>query len=319
VAHIHRHGTGQYHDHGARSNTRRILIASLVITILFVALEAFAGWYSGSLSLLSDAGHNFTDAFGLILAAAAFTFESRPGNEIKTFGYQRTGVLAAFVNALMLVVLSVFLIWESYQRLLTPEPIADRVMMIVAAIGLVVNLAIAWGLGGHGNDLNLRATFLHQLGDAASCVSIIVGALIIHYTGWVAIDPILSIIMSIVIIWTAWDIFKDSLNILLEGLPRGLDLAEVKREIRSIDRVYDVHDLHIWSLGSDARALSCHVVIEDMPTSESEAILKRVNNVLSNRFHIHHTTIQFEHTRCAVGDLCGGGDPVTSALARDVH
>lgn len=321
MAHVHTHGSGHHHahHHGARAGTRRILIASLVVTVVFVAVEAFAGWYSGSLSLLSDAGHNFTDAFGLVLAAAAFTLESRPGNQIKTFGYQRTGVLAAFINALMLVVFSVFLLWESYERLLTPEPIVDRVMLIVAAIGLVVNLAIAWGLGGHGNDLNLRATFLHQLGDAASCVSIIVGAIVIRYTGWVAIDPILSIVMSIVIIWTAWDIFKDSLNILLEGLPKGLELAEVKREIRLVDRVYDVHDLHIWSLGSDARALSCHLVIEDMPTSESESILSRVNGMLADRFHIHHTTIQVEHTRCAVGDLCGGGDPAASVLARDVH
>ncbi len=319
MAHIHTHGIGNHHHDGARTNTGKILIASLIATVLFVAAEAFAGWYSGSLSLLSDAGHNFTDAFGLVLAATAFTLESRPSNEIKTFGYQRTGVLAAFVNALMLVVLSVFLLWESYQRLLTPQPIADRVMLIVAVVGLAVNLAIAWGLGGHGNDLNLRATFLHQLGDAASCVSIIVGAVVIHYTGWVAIDPILSIIMSLVIIWTAWDIFKDSLNILLEGLPKGMDLAEVKREIRRVERVYDVHDLHIWSLGSDARALSCHLVIEDMPTSESEAILFRVNGVLLDRFHIHHTTIQVEHTRCAVADLCGGVHRTEPAMVRDVH
>lgn len=306
------------HRHGAKANTRKILIASLIVTLLFVAAEAFAGWYSGSLALLSDAGHNFTDAFGLALAAAAFTLESRPGDSIKTFGYQRTGVLAAFINALLLVVLSVYLLWESYQRLLAPEPIADDVMLIVAAVGLVVNLAIAWGVGGHGNDLNLRAAFLHQIGDAASCVGIIVGALVIRYTGWLAIDPLLTIVMSLVIIWTAWDIFKDSLNILLEGLPKGMDLAEVKQAIRNIDRVCDVHDLHIWSLGSEASALSCHLVIDDMSTSESEAILSDVNRVLLDRFHIHHTTIQFEHTRCAVADVCGGPQR-EPAMARDVH
>ncbi len=310
--HGHSHG---HHHHGAA--TGKILAASLVVTLLFVATEAIAGWWSGSLALLSDAGHNFTDAFGLVLAATAYKLESRPGDEIKTFGYQRTGVLAAFVNALMLVVFSVFLIWESIQRLRTPEPINDDVMMIVAGIGLVVNLGIAWGLGGHGNDLNLRATFLHQIGDAASCVAIIVGAVMIHYTGWISVDPILSILMSIFIIWTAWDIFKDSLNILLEGLPKGLNLAEVTREIRAVPRVLDVHDLHIWSLGSEASALSCHVVIEDMPTSESELVLADVNRMLADRFHIHHATIQFEHTRCAVADACAGG--VARELANDVH
>lgn len=319
MAHVHHHGHGHHH-HGAHAHagkTGTVLIASLVVTILFVAAEAIAGWWSGSLALLSDAGHNFTDAFGLVLAATAYRLDAKPGDQFKTFGYQRTGVLAAFVNALMLVVLSVFLIWESYQRLLTPEPINDEAMWIVATLGLVVNLGIAWGLGGHGNDLNLRAAFLHQIGDAASCVGIIIGAFVIHYTGWVAIDPILSIVMSLVIIWTAWDIFKDSLNILLEGLPKGMNLGEVFAELRRVPGVGEVHDLHIWSLGSDARALSCHLVIEDMPTSESEVILNQVNEMLAHRFDIRHTTIQFEHRRCAVADACAGGP--RPHLAHDVH
>jgi cobalt-zinc-cadmium efflux system protein len=310
---------GHHHHHhaGSGAGTGKILIISLAVTLLFVATEAVAGWWSGSLALLSDAGHNFTDAFGLLLAATAYSFQSRPGDEVKTFGYQRTGVLAAFVNALLLVVLSVFLIWESVQRLRAPEPVDSTVMLWIAALGLVVNLGIAWGVGGHGNDLNMRAAFLHQIGDAASCVGIIIGALVIRATGWLAIDPLLSIVMSVFIIWTAWDIFKDSLNILLEGLPKGLNLAEVAREIRSVPRVDDVHDLHIWSLGSDASALSCHICIEDMSTIESERILAAVNTVLEGRFHIHHTTIQFEHTRCAAADACGL--PQESSVARHVH
>ncbi len=311
MAHHHHHG----HSHGHHPRaTGKILIASLAVTLVFVATEAVAGWWSGSLALLSDAGHNFTDAFGLLLAATAYSLESRPGDQIKTFGYQRTGVLAAFVNALMLVGFSVFLIWESIQRLRAPEVVDDQIMLVVAAIGLVINIAIAWGVHGHGNDLNMRATFLHQIGDAASCVAIILGAVAIRYTGWLAVDPLLSIGMSIFIIWTAWDIFKDSLNILLEGLPKGLNLADVTREIRKVPRVDDVHDLHIWSLGSEATALSCHLVIEDMPTSESELILADVNHVLADRFHIHHATIQFEHTRCAAADVCAG-----AGMVRDVH
>jgi cobalt-zinc-cadmium efflux system protein len=292
-----------------RGSAARVLIASLALTIVFVAAEAVAGWWSGSLALLSDAGHNFTDAFGLLLAATAFFLEARPGDSVKTFGYQRTGVLAAFVNALMLVGFSVFLIWESYRRLRSPEPVNDGVMLWMAAAGLVVNLVIAWGLGGgaHRQNLNIRAAFLHQIGDAASCLAIIVGAAVIHYTGWVAVDPILSIGMSLVIIWTAWDIFRDSLNILLEGLPKGLKLAEVTEAICLAPGVEEVHDLHIWSLGSEASALSCHLVIGDMPPSESESILSHVNQMLGERFAIHHTTIQFEHTRCELADACVSG------------
>jgi cobalt-zinc-cadmium efflux system protein len=279
-----------------------VLIVATILTTAFVVFEALAGFQSGSLALLSDAGHNFTDAFGLVLAAVGFALQSRPGNQIKTFGYHRTGVLAAFINALTLVVLSVALLYESYLRFLHPEPVADRTMIVVAAIGLVLNLGIAWGLGGHGSDLNIRAAWIHMAGDAASCVAIILGAIVIRYTGWLQIDPVLSVIIAVMIIYTGLDIFRDSLNILLEGLPKGLKLAEVTGSIRTVAGVLDVHDLHIWSLGSDSRAMSCHVLIEDMPPSESNAILCSVNEMLEQKFAIGHTTIQFEHVRCALAD-----------------
>ncbi len=289
-----------------------MLLVALLVTLVFVAVEAVAGVRSGSLALLSDAGHNFTDAFGLGLAAAGCYWAAKPGDHVRTFGYQRTGVLAAFLNALLLVVLSMALLWESYQRLLVPEPVSERTMLWVAAIGLLVNLAIARSIAGHGHghdhDLNLRAAWIHQIGDAASCVAIIAGAVVIHYTGWLAIDPILSILISLVIVWTAWDIFKESLNILLEGLPRGLRLAEVTAGIQGVPGVIGVHDLHIWNLGAEDRALSCHVLIEDVPPSASESILRDVNCVLQERFSIFHSTIQFEHTRCALADIsCSPG------------
>ena len=307
------------HVHTHSHATGRVLLWSLVVTLLFVAVEAAAGLRSGSLSLLSDAGHNFTDAFGLALAAAGYYFAAKPSDHVRTFGYQRTGVLAAFVNALLLVVLSGALLWESYQRLLHPEPVSEKIMLWVAALGLLVNLAIAWKLGGHGHhhghdhnhDLNIRAAWIHQIGDAASCVGIIVGAVVIHYTGWLQIDPILSIVISLVIVWSAWDIFKESLNILLEGLPKGLQLAEVTSGILAVPGVIDVHDLHVWNLGAEDRALSCHVLIEDVPPSASESILRDVNCILQDRFAIHHTTIQFEHTRCALADIsCAPGRKV---------
>ena len=289
-----------HHSHSHRTGT--VLIVSLILTCAFVIGETIAGVRAHSLALLSDAGHNFTDAIALALAGVGYFWQSRPGNQSKTFGYHRMGVLAAFVNALLLAALAMALFYESYRRLIHPEPVTESVMIWVAAIGLVLNLAIAWSLDGNRGDLNLRAAWVHMLGDAASCVGIIAGAILIYFTGWLAIDPLLSILIGAAIIWTAWDIFKDSINILLEGLPKGLKLSEVTRAIRQVGGVIDVHDLHIWSLGSEAHALSCHVLIEDMPPSESDSILRSVNRVLGGIFHIHHTTIQFEHVRCVLAD-----------------
>jgi cobalt-zinc-cadmium efflux system protein len=307
-SHSHGHSRSHSHSHAGSGKTGKVLIASLVLTLAFVAVEAVAGFVSGSMALRADAVHNLTDAFGLALAAAAYYLESRPGNQIKTFGYHRMGVLAAFVNALTLAALSMLILWESYGHLMHPQPVQERLMIAVAAAGILVNAAIAWSLGGHGNDLNVRAAWIHMVGDAASCAAIIAGAVVIRYSGWVVIDPILSIGIALLIVWTAWDIFKDSLNILLEGLPKGLNLAEVTTGICCIPGVIDVHDLHIWSLGSEARALSCHVLIEDMPPSESHSILCEVNRLLEERFAIHHSTVQFEHTRCSLADVsCAPG------------
>ena len=280
-------------------------MVSLILTVVFVAFEAFMGFRARSLALLSDAGHNFTDAFALLLAAFGVYWQSRPGDHEKTYGYQRAGVLAAFVNALTLVMLAVVLFYESYDRLIHPQTVGATTMMLVAGAALVLNLGIAWALGGHAahkHDLNIRAAWLHMAGDAASSAAIIVGALLIRYTGWQAIDPILSILIGIAIVWSGWGIIRDSLNILLEALPKGLRLAEVAGELALLPGVIDVHDLHIWSLGSESRALSCHVLIDDMPPSESDSILRRINEVLCDRFHILHTTVQFEHVKCVLAE-----------------
>ena len=293
----HLHDHSHHHSHGKG----RVLFVSLALTLAFVVVEAVAGFHASSLALLSDAGHNFTDAFALLLAAIGVYLQTRPADQTKTYGYQRASVLVAFVNALTLIVLAGFLFYESALRLRHPAPVEEITMMVVAAIGLVVNLAIAMGIG-HGHDLNLRAAWLHMLGDAASSAGIIAGAIAIRYTGALEIDPILSILIAVGILWSAWGIIKDSLNILLEGLPKGLTLADVSRELGGVSGVIDVHDLHIWSLGSEAHALSCHVLIEDMPPSASDSILRCINGVLCDRFDVHHTTIQFEHVRCALAD-----------------
>jgi cobalt-zinc-cadmium efflux system protein len=290
---------------GDDGRMKRVLIVSLILTLGFVIFEAAAGFSARSLALLSDAGHNFTDAFALLLAAFGIYWQARPGDHTRTYGYQRAGVLAAFVNALLLVGLAVVLFYESYQRLLHPQPAAAGIMMIVAAVALALNLGIAWALGGHGHhhhDLNVRAAWVHMAGDAASSVAIIGGALLIRYTGWQTIDPVLSILIGIAIVWSGWGIIRDSLNILLEGLPKGLNLKNVSGELSHVPGVIDVHDLHIWSLGSESRALSCHVLIDDMPPSESDSILRRINDVLCDRFRIRHTTIQFEHVKCILAE-----------------
>lgn len=274
---------------------------SLAGTVLFVVFELFAGIRAGSLALLSDAGHNFTDALALGLAAFGFYLQHKPADDVKTYGYHRAGVLAAFVNALTLVILSGFIFYESADRLRKPEPVQETVMMAVAGLGLLLNGAIMAALHHQkDSDLNVRAAWVHMLGDALGSVAIIIGAVAIRYTGWMWIDPVLSILIGLLIIWTAWDIIKESLNILLEGLPAGLELPAVTGAMKQVSGVIDVHDLHIWTLGSNVHALSCHVVIEDQPPSTSDVILRGINKVLHDRFGIHHSTLQFEHAPCAV-------------------
>jgi cobalt-zinc-cadmium efflux system protein len=287
------------HHHGSASG--RILVWSLIATSGFVVFELIAGLRAHSLALISDAGHNATDALALLLAWFAVYLQGKPADESRTFGYHRAGVLAAFVNALTLVLLSVWILYESWVRLLHPEPVDESTMLWVAAGAMVLNGGIMLGLHGTGEkDINIRGAFLHMLGDLLGSAAIVGGALVIRATGWLRIDPLLSVAISLLVVWTAWDIIRESLNILLEGLPRGLDLKEVSVAIQNVDGVLDVHDLHIWSLGSTSSALSCHVLIDDMPPSQSDRILHNLNHVLGDRFHVHHTTVQFEHASCAI-------------------
>jgi len=291
------------HEHNSGGATARVLRWSVVATLIFVVIEVAAGIRAHSLALLSDAGHNSTDALALILAWVANYIESKPANEIKTYGYQRAGVLSAFVNALTLVALSVWIFYESVDRLRDPRPVHQDIMISVAALGLVLNGGIMWALrSARRHDLNVRSAFVHMLGDAVGSLAIIGGAVAISYTGWVQIDPLLSILIGLLIVWTAWDIIHESLNILFEGLPRGIALQDVIGSMRATEGVLNVHDLHIWSLGSSTHALSCHIQIEDVPPSASDAILKRLNTMLADRFHIFHTTVQFEHVSCVISE-----------------
>ena len=305
------------HSHHHAPASGRVLVWSLIATSVFVLLEVLAGVRSHSLALLSDAGHNATDALALVLAWFAVYLQSKPADESRTFGYHRAGVLAAFVNALVLIVLSAWMLYESWVRLMNPVAPDAGVMLWVAAVAIVMNGGIMLALQRSGaNDINLRGAFLHMMGDMFGAAAIVVGALVMRATGWTRVDPLLSIAISILIVWTAWDITRESLNILLEGLPRGLRLQEVVDAVRTVEGVQDVHDLHIWSLGSSSHALSCHVLIEDMPPSRSDSILRCVQKVLGSRFQIHHTTIQFEHASC---EMSGTGCVIPVGTHQHVH
>ncbi len=295
------HSHSHAHNHGPATGS--VLRWSLVATSAFVLVELFAGVRAHSLALISDAGHNFTDALALLLAWFGFYLQSKPADETKTYGYHRAGVLSAFLNALTLVALSVWIFYESALRLRHPAAVQESIMMAVAGLGLVLNGGITLALRGasHG-DLNIRGAFVHMLGDALGSIAIIAGAITIRYMGWMWVDPVLSILIGVLIVWTAWDIIQESLNILLEGLPKGIRLDDVAAAMGAIQGVLGVHDLHIWSLGSNTHALSCHVLIDDVPPSSSDSILRELNGMLAESFHIHHTTVQFEHVSCAISE-----------------
>jgi cobalt-zinc-cadmium efflux system protein len=270
---------------------------------VFVLVELVAGLQAHSLALVSDAAHNFTDALAIGLAWVGLRLQTKPADETKTYGYHRASVLSAFINALTLVALSAWIIYESVLRLRHPEPVQETVMMAVASLGLLLNGGIMLALRADSkNDINIRSAFVHMLGDALGSVAIILGAVAIRYTGWVSVDPLLSMVIALLIVWTAVDIIRESLNILLEGLPRGIHLVDVAKAMGGVTGVLGVHDLHIWSLGSNTHALSCHVLIEDVPPSASDCILRSLNSLLEHNYGISHTTVQFEHVSCAISE-----------------
>ncbi len=293
------------HVHGAITDKmQKVLRFSLLATLVYVILTFFAGVRAHSLALISEAGHNVSDFLALLLSFVAVYFQSRPATEEKTFGYQRAGVLAAFLNALSLVFVAVWLAIEAVRRLSYPVPVQPNLMMTVAAFGVVMNGIIAALLWQVSRDVNIRSVFIHMLGDTLSTAAVILGGLIIRLTGQNWIDPALSLLISALILWSSVTIVRETLNILLEGTPRGVSIPLMRDTLEAITGVEDVHDLHVWSLGSQTHALACHVTIADIPPSESNRILEEINTTLRTRFHIHHTTIQFEHMECEVAHGC---------------
>jgi len=311
------------HVHAASSSANKkmqnVLRFSLVLTLGYVVVTFVAGLRAHSLALISEAGHNVSDALALLLSFVAVYFQSRPATDAKTFGYQRAGVLAAFVNATTLLVLSVWIAIEALHRLAAPEAVQPRLMMVVAAAGVAMNGLIAILLSRVNSDVNIRSALIHMLGDTLSTAAVIAGGAAILFTGRTWIDPALSLIIAALILWSSLSIVRETLNILLEGTPKGISLPEIRSTLQQIAGVEDVHDLHVWSLGSQTHALASHVTIADIPPSESALILDKIKATLRERFQVHHTTIQFENVECEVAHGCVMAVETVSAHGHHHH
>lgn len=288
----------------AQRTMQNVLRFSLALTLAYVLVTFIAGLRAHSLALMSEAGHNVSDALALLLSFVAVYFQGRPATDAKTFGYQRAGVLAAFVNATTLLVLSVWIAIEALRRIAMPVQVQPRIMMYVAAAGVAMNGLIAILLSRVNTDVNIRSALIHMLGDTLSTAAVIVGGAAILFTGRTWIDPALSIVIAGLILWSSLSIVRETLNILLEGTPKGISLPEIRSTLCRITGVEDVHDLHVWSLGSQTHALATHVTIADIPPSESALILEKIKLTLRDKFQVHHTTIQFENVECEVAHGC---------------
>ena len=281
------------HSHSRTSESSRRLTVVLFLTSFYMIAELLGGWWTGSLALLADAGHMFTDAAALILALTAVWFGSRPATSKKTFGYYRLEIIAALVNGVALVVLALMICYGAYERWLSPPVVRSGPMILVASGGLVVNLISAWILHSRDEvDLNMRGAWLHVMGDALGSVAAIMAGVLMMAFGWYAADPVFSVLISLLIIWGSIRLIRESTNVLLEGAPAHINLAAVEDAILATNGVNDVHDLHVWTITSGRDALSAHV-IHGHSISQPD-LLKELRIKLHDRFGVDHLTIQME-------------------------
>lgn len=284
---------GHSHDHVHSKNKKALLIAFLLTTSFMIA-EVIGGFVTNSLALLSDAGHMLSDAVSLALSLLAFKLGEKTATAAKTYGYKRVEMLAALCNGVVLIVISVYIFIEAIRRFKEPVEIASNGMLIIAVLGLLINIVSAWILMRGGDvkgNLNLRSAFLHVLGDLLGSVGAIIAALLIKFFGWTAADAVASILVSILVIISGWRVTRDTVHILMEGAPQHIDAEEVKNTLLNITIVKEVHDLHIWSVTSDFQVLTCHLIIEG---NETQSVLKEATDVLKGKFHVEHVTIQVE-------------------------
>lgn len=277
---------------------------AIALTALTLVAEIGGGIWSNSLALLSDAGHVFLDLFALILSLGAIKLAAQPPNEQHSFGLHRAEVLASLVNGLTVLVMALGILYEGSKRLISPEEVKTVPMLVIAILGLVANLLAAKALHSHSHDdLNVRSAFLHVLGDAAASVGVIVGAILMNYTGWYQADPLISIAIGLLILVGAGRVLREAVHILMEGVPRGMSVDQVAEKIRGIAGVADVHHLNLWSVCSHILALSAHVEINPAYNGQRSALLHAIEHELQNSFHITHTTIQLDCSGCSNGPL----------------
>jgi len=283
-------------------------ILSIIFTTAILVAEVVGGFWTGSLALLSDAAHVFMDIFALTLSYLALRLSALPADDSHTYGFHRLEVIAALINGVTLGAIAIEIFSESWKRWFNPEPIKSIEMLVIAVIGLVVNLVVAFVLGGHahehdheeGEDLNVRSAYLHVLGDAISSVGVIVAAVLILWTGWTWLDPLMSVFIGILIVVSSWRVLKSSLHILVEGVPEHLSIEIIGQSMANVDGVQNVHDLHVWSICSGHVALSAHVITADQKITDGDGVMAELKARLK-KFGIEHTTIQFECAACGQG------------------
>jgi cobalt-zinc-cadmium efflux system protein len=295
-SHNHAHSphdhSNHHHDH-ARGASQRTLLIVLVLTFGYMLAEAAGGYLANSLALLSDAGHMFTDVAALALALFAIRFGTRPSTPRKTYGFYRLEILAALANGVTLIVLSLLICFEAYQRLRHPETVDGWTLIGISTGGLAVNIIAAWLLSrSHHDNLNMRGALLHVLGDLLGSAAAIGAGVLILWRGWAWADPAFSVLISLLIIFNAWRLVADSVNVLLEGTPSHINAAAVEQAMRTISGVREIHDLHIWTITSGRHAVTAHIVVSD--AAESYRVLRELREMLSARFNLSHSTIQIE-------------------------
>lgn len=285
------------------SISRRLLFAIVLTSVTLIA-EIIGGLWTNSLALLSDAAHVFLDLFALILSLAAIKLASIPASDRHTFGFHRTEVFASFVNGLTVFLMALGILYEAWQRFAAPEAVKSLPMLIIAAIGLVMNLLAAKALHSHSHDdLNVKSAFLHVIGDAAASVGVIAGGITMYYSGWYQLDALISAAIGLLILSGAGRVLRDSTHILMEGTPHGLELADVATAIQAVDGVKDLHHLNIWTVCSHILSLSVHIDIDSGNEVQRATILHDIEHLLAERFHITHTTIQMECATCVNGPI----------------
>jgi cobalt-zinc-cadmium efflux system protein len=308
MTHSHSHGHSHSHSHVPPNVAGRAMGAAVGLTVLFVVVEAFYGWRSHSLALLSDAGHNLADAAALGLSWYALWIAGKPSHEGMTFGYHRVGIFAAFANAGSLVVIAVMIAWEALARIRQPEIASGGTMIVVAGAAIAVNLSIGlWLHSGAKNDLNIRSAYLHMLGDAVSAFGVVIAGVLVAVTHSTLADPIVSLLIAAMILYSSFGVLRESATILLEGTPAGTDMPSLIATIKAVGGVLDVHDLHVWMVGPGVVACSCHIVVAEQSVREGQQVLRAVVHDLEHHFQISHTTVQVEVEGCEANDMyCGG-------------